>query len=130
MQHVVGLAGYPKQQAEKDKQKSEQKEVWQRTRKERVNRYKGRPVLAATGLPGALIKEPQNEAEAALLLQAMISAGHPGVDFVIGEYNAKNGVDLIVEQIDKDMPTLKWAELVYSLEKLYQWHIPQKGITA
>jgi len=121
------LADDSKQQSEKDRETAERMEVWQRTRKERVNKYKGRPLLTASGLKGALIKEPQNEAETALLLQAMISADHPSIDFVIGEYNTTNGVDLIVEQVDKDMPTLKWAELVFSLEKLYQWPHPPEG---
>jgi hypothetical protein len=57
----------------------------------------------------------------------MISARHPGIDFVIGDYNTTQGVDLIVEQLDKEMPTLKWAELVFSLEKLYHWPHPPEG---
>ena len=113
--------------AEDEKQQEERKSRARETRRERVNRYKGRGALKATYLVGAPVKEPQNEAETALLLQAMISSKHPGIDFVIGEYNTTQGVDLIVEQIDKDMPTLKWAELVFSLEKLYQWPHPPEG---
>ena len=73
------------------------------------------------------MKEPQNEAETALLLQAMISSKHPGIDFTIGEYSAYQGVDLIVEHNDKEMPGLKWVELVEKLEKLYQWPHPPEG---
>src|SRR6266849_7549134 len=113
--------------AEDEKQQEERKSRARDTRRERVNRYKGRAALKAAHLVGALVKEPQNEAETALLLQAMISSRHPGIDFVIGEYNTTHGVDLIVEQIDKDMPTLKWAELVFSLDKLYQWPHPPEG---
>ena len=116
-----------KQNEEKEKLKAERQANWQRIRKERVNRYKGRPNLPLSTVYGAPAKEPQNESETSLLLQAMITAKHPGIDFVIGEYNTTNGVDLIVEQIDKDMPTLKWAELVYSLEKLYQSPHPPEG---
>ena len=116
-----------KQAEEKEKQQAERKVNWQRTRKDRVNRYKGRPNLPVSTIVGAPAKEPQNESETALLLQAMITAGHPDIDFVIGEWNTTNGVDLIVEQTDKDMPTLKWAELVHSLDRLYQWPHPPEG---
>jgi hypothetical protein len=116
-----------KKQEEVEKQKTERQANWQRTRKERVNRYKGRPNLPITTLKGAPAKEPQNESETALLLQAMISSGHPEIDFHVGEYNTSNGVDLIIEQLDKDMPTLKWAELVHSLDRLYQWPHPPEG---
>jgi hypothetical protein len=116
-----------KQTEEKEKQKAERQANWQHTRKERVNRYKGRPDLPVSSLQGAPTKEPQNESETALLLQAMISSAHPSIDFVIGEYNTTSGVDLIVEQMDKDMPTLKWAELVHSLDRLYQWPHPPEG---
>jgi len=57
----------------------------------------------------------------------MISSKHPGIDFNIGDYNVTNGVDLIVEQTDKGMLTLKWVELVFSLDKLYQWSHPPEG---
>ena len=72
-------------------------------------------------------KNPRNEAETALLLQAMISSDHPGIDFVIGDYSAQLGVDLIVELSDKGIETIKWAELVFSLDKLYKWqHSPER----
>jgi len=60
----------------------------------------------------------------------MISSKHPGIDFVIGDYNTSYGVDLIVEKSDKDILTLKWVELVYSLSKLYEWAHPPEGYHA
>jgi hypothetical protein len=116
-----------KKEEESEKKKEERKNRVQEARRERVNRYKGRAALKAENLVGAPAKEPQNEAETALLLQAMISSRHPGIDFVIGDYNATSGVDLIVERMDKDILTLRWAELVFSLEKLYQWPHPPEG---
>lgn len=116
-----------KKQDEEKKQQENRKARAGQVRKERVNRYKGRAALKVESLIGAPVKEPQNEAETAILLQAMISSKQPGIDFVIGEYNTTHGVDLIVEQMDKDMPTLKWAELVFSLEKLFQWSHPPEG---
>jgi hypothetical protein len=116
-----------KKQEEEEKQQEELKDRIRQARKERLNRYKGRPPLRADSLVGALVKEPQNEAETALLLQAMISSKQPGIEFVIGEYNTTRGVDLIVEHIDKDVPTLKWAELVFSLDNLFQWDHPPEG---
>lgn len=116
-----------KKQEEEEKQQEDRKARAGQVRKERVNRYKGRAALKVESLIGAPVKEPQNEAETAILLQAMISSKQPGVDFLIGEYNTTHGVDLIVEQMDKDMPTLKWAELVFSLEKLFQWSHPPEG---
>lgn len=115
-----------KQQEENNKRQEDKKERAQQARKERLNRYRGRSSLIANNLTNPIIKEPQNEAETALLLQAMISSKHPGIDFVIGDYNASLGVDLIVEQLDKDIPTQKWAELVFSLDKLYQWSHPHE----
>lgn len=99
-------------------------------RKQRINRYNGRARLKAPGIAGAITKEPQSEAETALLLQAMISSKHPGIDFVIGDYNTSLGVDLIVEKTDKGIPTLKWVELVQSLGKLYEWSHPPSGYHA
>jgi hypothetical protein len=49
----------------------------------------------------------------------MISSKHPGIDFVIGDYNPSQWVDLIVEMDDKGIPSIKWAELVSSLDKLF-----------
>ncbi|VVD29221.1 conserved protein of unknown function [Paraburkholderia dioscoreae] len=116
-----------KRDEEKAREHAERQAKWQQTRKERLNLYKGRANLPTASVKRAPVKEPRNEAETGLLLQAMISSGHPGVDFVIGEYNATNGVDLIIEQTDKDMDMLKWAELVYSLDRLYQWPHPPEG---
>lgn len=96
-------------------------------RKERINRYKGRANMAFKGLDSGPVKEPSNEGETALLLQAMISAKHPGIDFKIGDYSTSRGVDLIVEIMDKEIPSLKWAELVSSLDKLFQWYHPPEG---
>lgn len=113
--------------------KERQKEVQERkaraedARRQRINRYNGRARLNAGSLSGAITKEPQSEAETALLLQAMISSKHPGIDFVIGDYNTSLGVDLIVEKVDKGIPTLRWVELVRSLSKLYEWKHPPNG---
>ena len=96
-------------------------------RRGRVNNYKGRANATFSGVTLPPVKEPSSEAETALLLQAMISSKHPGIDFVIGDYNTTFGVDLIVEMIDKDIPTIKWAELVSSLDKLYAWSHPPEG---
>ena len=96
-------------------------------RKERINFYKGRANATFKGLESGPIKEPTSEAETALLLQSMISSNHAGIDFRIGDYNTSRGVDLIVETIDKEIPSLKWVELVSSLDKLYQWSHPPEG---
>jgi hypothetical protein len=116
-----------KKREEEDKETQERKERVQQTRKDRINSYKGRPALHAPGIAGFPIKEPRSEAETALLLQAMISSEHPGIDFVIGDYNTASGVDLIIEQYDKEILNLKWAELVSSLDKLFQWRHPPEG---
>ncbi len=115
-----------KQREEEENERDRQKRV-EETRKDRINRYKARAVLDGRGLINPPTKEPQNEAETALLLQAMISSKYPGIDFVIGDYNTSSGVDLIVEQEDKHVQTLKWIELVSSLEKLYEWSHPPQG---
>jgi hypothetical protein len=115
---------------EREKAGQERKTRAEEARKQRINRYNGRARLKADDLVGAITKEPQNEAETALLLQAMISSKHPGVDFVIGDYNTTLGVDLIVEKSDKGIPSLKWVELVHSLSKLYEWPHPPKGYHA
>ncbi len=112
---------------EKGKHDDERKSQRQKTREERINRYKGRGNLQVSRLVNPPKKEPQNEAETALLLQAMISSKVPGIDFLIGDYNTSQGVDLIIEKIDKGIPSLKWAELVSSLDKLYQWPHPPEG---
>lgn len=106
-----------------------QKEKEQRAlglREARINSYKGRADLIAPTVRGAPRKEPRSEAETALLLQAMISSGHPGVDFVIGDYNTARGVDLLVERTNKGISGYWWVELVSTLEKLAQWsHHPE-----
>lgn len=113
-----------KQEAEASQKEKEQKTLSQR--EARVNSYKGRPDLVATATTGAPRKEPRNEAETALLLQSMISSGHPGIDFVIGDYNTTRGVDLLVERKNKGIEGYWWVELVSSLEKLTQWsHHPE-----
>ena len=96
-------------------------------RKDRINSYKGRSNMSFNGLISAPVKEPTSEAETALLLQSMISSRHQGIDFIIGDYNTARGVDLIVEMIDKEMPSMKWAELVSSLDKLYAWSHPPEA---
>lgn len=96
-------------------------------RRKRINLYKGRSNMPFKGVKSGPIKEPSSEAETALLLQAMISSNHPGIDFTIGDYSTSRGVDLIVETMDKEIPSLKWVELVSSLEKLYRWSHPPEG---
>ena len=84
-------------------------------------------MLPTRSIIGAPVKEPESEAETALLLQAMISNRHPAIDFLIGDYNTTRGVDLVVEQNDKGIQSLKWVELVSSLDKLFQWPHPPEG---
>lgn len=110
---------HKKEQDEKNKKEREQKALGRR--QERINGYKGRANLRAAGVSGAPLKEPRNEAETALLLQAMISSGHPGIDFTIGDYNTALGVDLLVERNDKGFTSYWWVELVSTLDKLTQW---------
>ena len=121
------MADQQKQEQDNEQKAEERKEQIRKQRKERLNRYKARPELKAKGLIGAPLKEPQNESELALLLQAMISSNHPGVDFIIGDYNTNTGVDLLVEQVEKDIPAMKYVELVFSLDRLYQWSHPPQG---
>jgi hypothetical protein len=108
-----------KAQQEKDRKEREQRALTRR--QERINSYKGRANLNAPGVTGAPIKEPRSEAETALLLQAMISSKHPGIDFTIGDYNTSTGVDLLVERLDKGFTSHWWVELVSALDKLTQW---------
>ena len=112
----------------KKKEESEQKYAQKnRERAERINRYKGRPTLNVGNLVSPPIKEPTNESETALLLQAMVSSKHPGIDFVIGDYNTTVGVDMVVETSDKQVPTIKFAEIVFSLDNLFKWSHPPDG---
>ena len=57
----------------------------------------------------------------------MISTKHAGIDFRIGDNGKSRSVDPIVERMDKEIPSLKWVELVSSLDKLYQWSHPPEG---
>lgn len=130
------LKSYFKSKSEEDKEKKQEGDEQKRQerakraageRRERINFYKGRPSATFKGLVACPIKEPANEAETALLLQSMISSNHGGIDFRIGDYSTSRGVDLIVEMIDKEIPSLKWVELVSSLDKLYLWDHPPEG---
>ena len=114
-------------QKKREEQEDVRKKQLEREREERVNRYKGRPDLKANSLVGAPRKEPINESETALLLQAMVSSQHPGIDFVIGDYNTNRGVDMAVEISDKQIPSIKWVELVFSLDNLFKWSHPPGG---
>jgi hypothetical protein len=114
-------------QTEKEEKKREQEEQREQDNEQRLNEYRGRPDLDSPGVTGAPIKEPRSEGETALLLQAMISSGHPGIDFRIGEYKVYTGTDLLVEYKDKSIPAFAWVEIVVKLEKLFQWvHPPQR----
>lgn len=114
-------------QAEVDKKTIRKGELFKR-RQERINAYKGRPALNAPNLVNAPVKEPRSEAETSLLLQAMISCRHPGIDFRIGEYKTSAGTDLIIECVSKGIPSLAWAEIVVTLENLFGWSHPPEGI--
>ena len=94
----------------------------------RLNDYKGRPDLNVPDIVSAPVKEPRSEAETALLLQAMISSKHPGIDFRVGEYKTYMGTDLIVESVSKGISSLAWVEIVVTLEKLFAWSHPPEGI--
>lgn len=128
---------YRKKRSEDDKKRQDkQKEVEaqkrakrEKRRKERMNRYNGRTAFPfGDHLTGAPAKKPRNEGETALLLQAMISSGHEGVDFVVGEYTTHMGADLVIEGVDKHGdPETKVAEIVFSLDKLTQWPHPVTG---
>ena len=114
-----------KVQAEKEEKRKEER---RKDLDKRLNDYKGRPDLNTPNLVMAPIKEPRSEAETALLLQAMISCRHPGIDFRIGEYKTSAGTDLTVECISKGITTLAWVEIVATLENLFGWSHPPEGI--
>lgn len=116
-----------KREENKALEAKKRKERREKARKDRINRYKARPRLKFEGLFGAPKKEPVNEAETALLLQAMISSSYPGIDFEIGDYNTNIGVDMVVETMDKGISSFKWAELVHTLDKLFRWDHPPEG---
>jgi hypothetical protein len=88
----------------------------------RLQAYDKRPILE-TGVQvrGLLKRVPKNEAETLLVLQAMISAGIKSVDFTLGEYCDYSGTDAIVEYEDKGIARTGWLELVFSLDKLFEW---------
>ncbi len=116
---------------EQEKQKeieTKRKEGTKYELEQRLNEYKGRPDLIVPNVTGAPIKEPKSEAETALLLQAMISSKHHGIDFRIGEYKTSYGTDLLVEYKDKGIPSFAWAEIVVTLENLFAWSHPPEGI--
>jgi hypothetical protein len=112
------------QKEEETKRKQEAKKELE----ERLNEYKGRPDLNAPNVISGPIKEPKSEAETALLLQAMISSRHPGIDFRIGEYKTSYGTDLLVEYDNKGIPSFAWVEIVGTLENLFAWSHPPAGI--
>jgi len=117
----------------KEQKKQEEIEAKKKAEKkgkleQRLNEYKGRPDLKAPNVVGAPIKEPKSEAETSLLLQAMISSGHPGIEFRIGEYKTSQGTDLLVEYKNKGIPSFAWAEIVVTLENLFAWEHPPEGI--
>jgi hypothetical protein len=115
------------QGAQKDKE-TRRKEELKKELDNRLNDYKGRPDLNAPELVKAPVKVPRSEAETSLLLQAMISCSHPGIDFRIGEYKTSLGTDLIIECLSKGIPSLAWAEIVVTLENLFGWSHPPEGI--
>ncbi len=108
--------------------KTRRKEELKNELEKRLNDYKGRPDLNVPNIVSAPVKEPRSEAETALLLQAMISSKHPGIDFRIGEYKTYIGTDLIVECVSKGISSLAWVEIVVTLEKLFAWSHPPEGI--
>jgi hypothetical protein len=117
------------EEKKKQKEKKEAEEKEKRTlaaREDRVNRYKGRAEIQGSVPPFGPKKVPINEAETALLLQAMICAEHPHIDFRIGDYNTTRGVDMLVERSSKAIDSLWWVEVVHSLAKLNEWsHSPE-----
>jgi len=92
--------------------------------KEVIDSYNERGNLEYENL---IIKIPRNEGETALLLQAMISTNHPGIDFKIGGYNDRSGTDLIIESERKGSTIVEWAELVYTLANLFKWSHPSES---
>lgn len=124
-----------KNEDDKKKQEKQKRDEAERTarrekkRKQRMNSYNGRATFPFRDrLTGPPAKEPRTEGETALLLQAMISSEHPGVDFVVGEYNTHMGADLVIEGVDKHGdPWTRVAEIVFSLDRLTQWRHPVAG---
>ncbi len=88
----------------------------------RIDGYKKRPSFSSSSrIPGCPLKIPQNEAETVIVLQAMITSGVRGVDFVLGEYSAYKGTDAIIEYEDKGIHQTGWLEVVKSLSNLFSW---------
>ena len=116
------------QASKEEDKKAKRKEAKKNELEKRLNEYKGRAELNAPNVALPPVKEPRSEAETALLLQAMISSKHPGIDFRIGEYKTSEGTDLIVECKSKGIPSLNWAEIVVTLENLFAWSHPPEGI--
>ena len=116
-----------------NKKKAEEKEAEEKKRMkekegtikeldERMKAYQSRESLPKIpDLKRAIIKIPGNEKETLLLLQAMISSGHKGIDFVIGEYDDYKGVDSIIEFDDKGTHRIGWLEIVYELSNIISW---------
>jgi hypothetical protein len=119
-----------KQEDQKKEQEQEKKKQEEKKNQldQRYNEYKGRPDLHAPSVVRPPIKEPKSEAETALLLQAMISSKHQGIDFVVGEYKTSYGTDLLVEYQSKGITAHAWAEIVVTLENLFSWWHPPEGI--
>lgn len=92
--------------------------------KQRLNLYKNRPIVASAFAP---LREPQQEVEIGLLLQALIDINNPKIDFKIGEYNSNAGPDLVVESTNKGTNKMYLAEIVVKLENLFQWNHPPEG---
>lgn len=117
-----------KEQEKLKEKETKKKDETKNELEERLNEYKGRPDLTAPDVIGAPLKEPKSEAETALLLQAMISSKHQGIEFTIGEYKTSHGTDLLVEYKNKGIPAFAWAEIVVTLEKFFAWLHPPEGI--
>jgi len=113
---------------EQQDRRTKDKEAVKNELEKRLNEYRGRPDLSVPSISAAPVKEPRSEAETALLLQAMISSKHPGIDFRIGEYKTSEGTDLIVECTSKGIHSLNWAEIVVTLGNLFAWAHPPEGI--
>lgn len=91
------------------------------------NSYKDRSNTPFREVISPPIKEPASEAETALL-QAMNSSKHERIDFIFSNWNMTRGVDIIVDFVDKGLLSMKWAELISSLDNLHTWDHPQRVI--
>jgi hypothetical protein len=103
-------------------EKTDKKARMEREMAERVSKYGKRPTLKASQtVPGLIKKVPRNEAETVLVLQALLSGSGKNLDFQIGEYNATQGTDAIIEYEDKGIRQTGWMEVVLSLDRLFAW---------